>query len=159
MLYEDRLKVLEIYQEGILSGIATFETETPSWEAWDMKFLKFSRFVLVNETEEIIGWCALQAVSDRECYRGVAEVSIYIATAEQSKGFGSLLLKKLILDSEEHEIWTLQAGIFSENKASIALHQKMGFRMVGYREKIAQQNGIWKNVELLERRSRLVNYQ
>lgn len=151
---EDSNKVLEIYEEGIRSGNATFETTVPSWEAWDMNHLNTSRFVVCDENENIVGWCALTPISSRLAYRGVAEVSIYISTVFQNRGLGAVLLRKLILDSEENEYWTLQCSVFPENKASISLFQKNGFRIVGTREKIGQINAFWRDTFLMERRSR-----
>lgn len=156
MLPADGEKVLEIFQQGIDGRNATFDAAAPTWESWDQKHLNICRFVLENENSETVGWAALQPVSSRDCFKGVAEVSIYLDHSVQGKGLGSMLLKKLILDSEEHEFWTLQAGIFPENEASINVHQKLGFREVGYREKIGQMNGVWRNIILMERRSRIV---
>lgn len=153
MLPTDGEKVLEIFQQGIDGGNATFDQNVPTWEAWDNKFFKICRFVLEDENEQILGWAALQPISKRECYSGVAEVSIYIANEFQGKGFGKMLLWKLILDSEEHDFWTLQSGIFPENEASIAVHSKLGFRIVGTREKIGKMNGVWRDIILMERRS------
>ncbi len=155
---EDGEKVISIFQEGINGGNATFDQTAPNWETWDQKFHKICRFVLENENEEIVGWAALQPISNRDCFRGVAEVSIYLSNSVQGKGLGVVLLKKLILDSEEHNFWMLQSGIFPENKASISLHQKLGFRMVGTREKIGKMNGVWRDVILLERRSKVVEF-
>ncbi len=155
MAQEDGSHVLEIFRQGIESGNATFEKDIPTWEAWDMNHFKTGRFVLLNEQDEILGWCALKPVSKRECYSGVAEVSIYISNENQNKGFGAILLKKLILDSEEHEFWTLQAGVFPENRASVSLFQKFGFRIVGTREKMAKLNEVWRDVLLMEKRSRI----
>ena len=152
----DGEKVIEIFQEGIDGGNATFEQNVPTWEAWDNKFFKICRFVLEDENENIVGWAALQPISDRDCYKGVAEVSIYLKNEFQGKGLGKMLLRKLILDSEEHEFWTLQSGIFPENEASINVHLNLGFRNVGTRERIGQMNGVWRDVILLERRSALV---
>lgn len=152
----DGEKVIEIFQEGIDGGNATFEQNVPTWEAWDNKFFKICRFVLEDENESIVGWAALQPISDRDCYKGVAEVSIYLKNEFQGKGLGKMLLRKLILDSEEHEFWTLQSGIFPENEASINVHLNLGFRNVGTRERIAQMNGVWRDVILLERRSAVV---
>lgn len=157
MLPEDGSRVLEIYRQGVEGGLATFEQNIPSWEVWDANHLNFSRFILEDEYENIVGWCALAAYSKRECYRGVAEVSIYLDSSVRGKGLGKILLKKMILDSEEHGIWTLQSGIFYENKVSIAIHQKSGFRIVGTREKIACIKGKWHDVVLMERRSKIVN--
>ena len=156
MQSSDGEKVIEIFEEGIAGGNATFDQNAPTWEAWDNKFFKICRFVLENENEEIVGWAALQPISNRDCYRGVAEVSIYLKNEVQGKGLGKMLLRKLILDSEEHEFWTLQSGIFPENEASIVVHLDLGFRTVGTREKIGQMNGVWRDVILLERRSKVV---
>lgn len=152
---EDGSRIIEIFQQGINGGNATFDSTAPTWEVWDMNHFSNCRFVIEDENEHILGWCALKPISNRDCYSGVAEVSIYIADEIQGKGFGTLLLKKLILDSEENGFWTLQAGIFPENNASISLHQKQGFRIVGTRDKIGKMNGEWRDVVLLERRSRI----
>ena len=152
----DGEKVIEIFQEGIDGGNATFEQNVPTWEAWDNKFFKICRFVLEDENENIVGWAALQPISNRDCFKGVAEVSIYLKNEFQGKGLGKMLLRKLILDSEENEFWTLQSGIFPENEASINVHLYLGFRKVGTRERIAQMNGVWRDVILLERRSAVV---
>lgn len=156
MQSSDGAKVIEIFEEGIAGGNATFDPTAPTWEGWDQKFFKICRFVLENENNEIVGWAALQPISNRDCFKGVAEVSIYLSNSVQGKGLGSMLLKKLILDSEEHDFWTLQAGIFPENEASIYVHKKLGFRTVGNREKIGQMNGVWRDIILLERRSKIV---
>lgn len=153
MLPEDGVRVLEIFKQGIEGGNATFDKEVPTWEVWDAKFFKECRFVLEDENEFVQGWAAIQPISARECYKGVAEVSIYLANEIQGKGFGSILLQKLISESEEHGFWTLQSGIFPENVASIKVHEKFGFRKVGFREKIAEMNGVWRDVVLMERRS------
>lgn len=156
MLPSDEARVLEIFQQGVNGGMATFETTVPTAEAWNMDYFNDCRWVLENETNEVVGWCALKPVSKREVYKGVAEVSIYFDNEYQGKGLGSVLLKKLILDSENHGFWTLQANIFSENNASLRFHQKNGFRMVGVRKKIGKLNGEWKDVIMLERRSESV---
>lgn len=153
MLPEDGASVLEIFKQGIEGGNATFDKEVPTWEVWNDKFFKVCRWVLEDENRVIQGWAAIQPISVRECYKGVAEVSIYLSNSVQGKGLGSVLLQKLILDSEENGFWTLQSGIFPENEASIRLHQKFDFRIVGKREKIAKMNGTWRDVVLLERRS------
>ncbi|ROH99870.1 GNAT family N-acetyltransferase [Chryseobacterium daecheongense] len=153
MLPGDLPKVLAIFEQGINGGMATFETEVPNSEAWDMEFFNECRWVLENENNEVIGWCGLKPVSKRQCFKGVAEVSIYFDNNYQGKGLGTVLLKKLILDSEERGFWTLQSNIFPENQASVAFHQKNGFRMVGMRHKLGQLNGEWKDVVMLERRS------
>ncbi len=148
--------VLAIFQQGIDGQNATFDQEVPTWEKWNESHFSNSRFVITNENDEIVGWCALKPISDRNCFRGVAEVSIYLDRNYQSKGLGKILIRKLILDSEEHDFWTLQAGIFPENKASVSLFQSSGFRIVGTRERISKMNGKWRDVLLLEKRSREV---
>lgn len=141
-----------IYLEGIASRQATFETEAPSWEAWDDAHLRHPR-LKATEASGIIGWAALSPVSRRQSYSGVAEVSIYVGEAWRGKGVGKALLSALVRSSEELGIWTLQAGIFSVNAPSIALHKSCGFREVGTRERIGQLGGIWHDVVLMERRS------
>ena len=153
---DDAAKVLEIFQQGINGGNATFDKVAPTWESWDTKHFNMCRFVLEDENNNVVGWCALQPVSNRDCFKGVAEVSIYLDGSVQGKGLGTILMKKLILDSEEHEFWTLQAGIFPENEVSIAIHQKQGFKTVGRREKIGEMVGQWRDIILLERRSKIV---
>lgn len=157
MTKEDLDRVMEIYSQGIKTKIATFQTEVPCTEEWDKSHLPDGRLVAVDDRNEIAGWAALTPVSSRCVYRGVAEVSIYIAEDARGKGVGSLLFNELIKDSEKMGIWTLQSGIFEINEASIALHKKCGFRLVGIREKIAQDSdGIWRNTVLMERRSSTV---
>ena len=153
---DDAAKVLEIFQQGINGGNATFDKVAPTWESWDTKHFNMCRFILEDENNNVVGWCALQPVSNRDCFKGVAEVSIYLDGSVQGKGLGTILMKKLILDSEEHEFWTLQAGIFPENEVSIAIHQKQGFKTVGRREKIGEMVGQWRDIILLERRSKIV---
>ena len=147
--------VKKIYSKGIATGNATFETEVPDWDKWNKNHLKDLRFISV-ENEKVIGWAALTSVSDRCIYAGVAEVSVYIDEEFKGKGIGKALLQKLIEESEKKNIWTLQAGIFPENEASISIHKKLGFRIVGFREKIGNMNGIWRDTILLERRSNKV---
>ena len=151
MLAEHWPAVERIYLEGIATGNATFETESPGWEGWDAKHHRHSRLIAL-EGDDLLGWAALSPVSARRVYAGVAEVSIYIAATARGKGIGRELLRALIEHSEQNGIWTLQAGIFPENRASIALHQAHGFREVGRRERIGQLKGIWRDVVLLERR-------
>lgn len=148
-------QVVAIYQEGILTNIATFETEVPNWETWNTKYLPFCRIAL-KEKETILAWASLVAVSKREVYKGVAEVSVYVKTTERGKGLGEKILKELVKTSEENTIWSLQASVFRENKASLHIHEKCGFRIIGYKEKIAKLNGVWKDNFLLERRSIIV---
>ena len=151
----DWSQVVEIYTQGINTGNATFETEIPDWDKWNSGHIQTCRIVAVNEIE-IIGWAALVPVSTRKVYSGVAEVSIYISNEYQGLNIGSKLLKQLIEESEKNGFWTLQAGIFPENKASIKIHQNNGFRIVGYREKIGQMKGVWRDTVLLERRSKIL---
>ena len=152
---QDFEQVKEIYQQGINTKIATFETEPPTFEIWESKFRKNLRFV-ATEKEIICGWVALSSVSARKVYEGVCEVSLYVAKEFRGQGIGKLLLKKIISESEEQGIWTLQAGIFPENIGSINLHKKFGFREIGYREKIGMRDGKWHDNIFLERRSKLV---
>lgn len=144
--------VLAIYGEGIATGHATFETDVPAWEAWDRAHLEV-RLVAEDGAGRPLGWAALSPVSDRCAYRGVAEVSVYVADAARGRGVGRVLLEALVAASEARGLWTLQAGIFAENEASIALHRACGFRVVGRRERLGALRGVWKDVLLLERRS------
>ena len=148
-------QVCAIYREGIATGNATFETEVPTWNNWNASHHRTGRLV-ARSSKEILGWVALSPVSERYVYSGVTEVSIYVSTQCRGLGTGTALLKALIESSEQEGIWTLQAGIFPENQASFSLHQKMGFRVVGKRERIGILNGIWRDVLLVERRSPLV---
>lgn len=152
MKAEDWGAVQSIYREGIATGDATFEMETPEWEEWDKKHLNDCRIV-ARKDGQVAGWAALSPVSSRCVYAGVAEVSIYVTASARGMGIGKTLLRTLIEESERKGIWTLQAGIFPENEASIALHKAYGFREVGYRERIGKMNGIWRDVILFERRS------
>ena len=149
---QDWPEVARIYEEGILTGNATFETQLPSWDAWDAAHLAEHRLVVTLDAE-VVGWAALSAVSDRCCYGGVAEHSIYIAERVRGLGFGRQLLAALIASSEAGGFWTLQSGVFPENTASIALHVSLGFRVVGVRERLGRAHGEWRDVILLERRS------
>ena len=144
--------VRSIYLEGIASGVATFETEAPSWEAWNAAHLPHPRLKATEESG-IVGWAALTPVSLRPVYSGVAEVSIYVAQARRGRGIGKALLTALVRSSEEFGVWTLQAGIFAVNAGSIALHKACGFREVGTRERIGRLGEIWQDVVLMERRS------
>ncbi|PHR15214.1 MAG: N-acetyltransferase [Aequorivita sp.] len=148
-------EVARIYGEGLQTGTATFETTIPSWEKWDTGHLSFGRILAVEE-DSPLGWAALSPVSSRCVYGGVAEVSVYVSDSARGKGVGEFLLKKLIEISEANNIWTLQSGIFRENIASHKLHLKCGFREVGYKEKVGQLHGVWKDNVLLERRSKIV---
>jgi L-amino acid N-acyltransferase YncA len=149
---DDWPAVKEIYEEGIATKMATFETSAGTWEKWDSGHLDKPRIVMTRGGQ-VLGWAALSRVSGRCVYGGVAEVSIYIRLSEKGKGIGTALLQELIHQSEQKGIWTLQAGIFAENSGSIRLHKKAGFRVVGTREKLGQLNGVWKDVVLMERRS------
>jgi L-amino acid N-acyltransferase YncA len=144
--------VRAIYLEGIATGNATFQQTAPAWSDWDKSHLPSCRFVAKFE-RQVVGWAALSPISGRSVYTGVAEVSVYVALDARGTGIGTRLLAKLIDDSEEENIWTLQAGIFPENKVSLALHTKAGFRIVGLRERIGSMNGRWRDVVLMERRS------
>lgn len=155
MTKDDWSQVSEIYRQGIETGNATFETQTPAWDKWDTTHTQSCRIVATMENV-VVGWAALIPVSSRKVYAGVGEVSIYISDRFKNQKIGSLLLKKLIEESEAQGFWTLQAGIFPENTASMKLHHNNGFRTVGYREKIGQMKGIWRNTMLLERRSKKV---
>jgi L-amino acid N-acyltransferase YncA len=151
----DWFEVREIYLEGIAGGQATFETEAPSWQNWDANHLGVAR-LLAREGGQIIGWAALSPVSSRRVYAGVAETSVYVSLERRGAGVGRHLLQRLISESEQNGIWTLQAVMFPENAASVALHQAAGFREVGRRERISKLNGNWRDTILLERRSRLI---
>lgn len=144
-----------IYQEGIETGQATFEVQAPSWEQWDAGHLAVGRLV-ARRAERVLGWAALCPVSRRECYAGVAEVSVYVRASERGKGTGRTLLEALIAESERQGIWTLQGSTFAENEASLRLQARCGFRVVGRRERIAQRQGVWRDTVMTERRSRVV---
>jgi phosphinothricin acetyltransferase len=154
MLSDHWPAVRKIYRQGIETGNATFETQLPAWEKWDAGHRKDCRLVAFDR--EVLGWAALSPVSTRHVYRGVAEVSVYVAAAARGRGVGKALLNALIQHSETKGIWTLQAGIFPENTPSIALHKSCGFREVGVRQKIGELRGVWRDVLLLERRSTAV---
>ena len=142
-----------IFGEGIATGQATFETETPSWEHWDGVH---SSGLVAEEDGGVVGWAALAPYSERAVYAGVAEESIYIAERARGRGVGRTLLEELVRRSEQAGIWTLEAGVFPENRASVALHLGCGFRIVGVRERIGRLNGEWRDVLLLERRSEVI---
>ena len=144
-----------IYLEGVETGLATFETSAPSWEKWDASHPPFARLI-ARQGDKLIAWAALSPVSNRCVYGGVAEVSIYVSKFSRQCGVGRALLNALIKESEQHGIWTLQAGMFPENAGSLALHQRCGFREVGRCERIGKLNGTWRDTLLLERRSSVV---
>jgi phosphinothricin acetyltransferase len=147
--------VKSIYEEGIATGDATFESEAPDWEHWDKSHLSDCRLV-AKSGGKIVGWAALSAVSGRCVYKGVAEVSLYVMDSFRGRGTGTALLKAIIEESQRAGIWTLQSGTFPENAVSIAIQKACGFRKVGIREKIGCMNGKWRDVVLLERRSKIV---
>jgi len=155
MLPSDWPAVREIYLEGIVTGQATFETGAPSWEAWDASHSPFARLV-ARKGETAVGWAALSPVSSRQAYAGVAEVSVYVAQSQRGCGLGRQLLEALVAESETNGIWSLQAVMFPENAASVALHQRCGFREVGRRERIGKLGSVWRDTILLERRSRQI---
>lgn len=148
--------VRAIYLEGLATGTATFATEAPAYPAWDAGHLPTGRLAATDETGTVRGWAALSPVSGRCVYAGVAEVSVYVAAAARGRGVGRALLAALIAESEQNGLWTLQAGIFPENTASVRLHEAAGFRQVGRRERIGQRRGVWHDTLLLERRSTVV---
>lgn len=147
--------VRRIYEEGIGTGDATFETESPCWESWDANHLESCRLVAEREGR-VVGWAALAPVSGRCVYGGVAEVSVYVGGDARGGGIGLRLLTALVESSERAGLWTLQAGIFPENVASLRIHERAGFRRVGRRERLGRLGGRWRDVVLLERRSPLV---
>jgi phosphinothricin acetyltransferase len=143
--------VAAIWEEGIATGIATFETEPPSWQVFDAGRLRERRFVAELD-EGVVGWAALSPVSSRPCYAGVAENSVYVAAAARSRGVGTALMRALVEAAGAAGIWTIQCSVFPENTASLALHERAGFRVVGRRERIAQLDGIWRDTLFLELR-------
>ena len=147
--------VKQIYADGIATGNATFQTSIPSWDEWDTAHVKNSRLIAI-EDDSVLGWAALTPVSGRCVYAGVGEVSVYVSENARGKAVGKKLLNALIHESEKNNFWTLQAGIFPENIASIKIHEGCGFRIIGTREKIGQSNGLWRDTLLLERRSKIV---
>ncbi|HEY2371650.1 MAG TPA: GNAT family N-acetyltransferase [Gaiellaceae bacterium] len=147
-------EVARIFEDGIRSGNATFELEPPAWEAWDAAH---SQIRVVAELEgRVVGWAAVSPKSARHCYRGVAESSVYVEEAAQGRGVGRALMDELISRTETAGLWTLEAGIFPENKASLRLHLGCGFRLVGVRERLGEATGEFRDVLLLERRSEVI---
>jgi phosphinothricin acetyltransferase len=149
--------VREIYAAGIATGNATFETEPPSWDRWTATHLPEHRFVAIGENDRVIGWAAVAPVSDRCAYAGVVENSVYLHPDASGRGVGTALLRALIASTEAAGIWTIQTGLFPENLASLALHQRVGFRVVGTRRRLGRLHGRWRDVVLLERRSEVVD--
>ena len=155
MVNSDSDRVLKIYKMGIDTKMATFETDVPPWEEFDKCHHKHSRFI-IELNNQLIGWVALSAVSKRDAYKGVAEVSIYLDKNYSGEGLGSMLMEKVIASSESNGIWTLFSSVFPENQASVRLHEKFGFRIIGKRERIGQIDGKWRDTLILELRSRKV---
>ncbi|MDX6526149.1 MAG: hypothetical protein QOI43_1660 [Gaiellales bacterium] len=155
MRAEDWPAASAIYAEGIATGNATFETETPSFERWDASHLAGHRLV-ARIDGAIVGWAALGPVSERCVYRGVAENSVYVAAHARGRGVGYRLLRALVEAAETDGIWTVQTGVFPENTASLALHERCGFRVVGRRERLGQLHGVWRDVLFLEWRSAII---
>ena len=145
-------EVARIYEEGIRAG-ATFATEAPSWDAWDAGH---TLRVVAEVDGEVVGWAALERVSARDVYRGVARSAVYVAESARGRGIGRALMTELIARAEREGIWTVEAGMFPENEASVALHRALGFRVVGVRERIGRRDGVWRDVLLLERRSEVI---
>ncbi|MER6849352.1 N-acetyltransferase family protein [Streptomyces flaveolus] len=153
MAAEHAQQVLEIYRLGIHEGNATFETTPPGWEEFDTDKLPEHRYVALDATGRVLGWVAAVPVSDRCAYAGVVEHSVYVHPGARGHGIGAALLRELIRSTEAAGIWTIQSGVFPENTASLALHRKAGFRVVGTRERIGRHHGAWRDVVLIERRS------
>jgi L-amino acid N-acyltransferase YncA len=149
----DGPSVLDIYADGMAAGDATFETSVPGWPTFDATRLPEHRWVARAPDGRVLGWIAISPTSERPAYAGVVEHSVYVASAARGRGIGGLLLRRLIDSTEAAGIWTLQSGIFPENKASLALHARAGFRVVGTRERVAQHRGRWRDVVMVERRS------
>jgi phosphinothricin acetyltransferase len=149
----DQQSVLDIYEEGLATKLATFETTVPTWEEWDVTYLRSPRFVATAGV--MTGWAALSPASSRSVYRGVAENSVYVGETHRGQGVGKALLAALVSASEDLGYSTLQASMFPENENSIKLHQAFGFRIIGRREQIAQLDGVWRDTLLMERRSDL----
>jgi len=150
---DDWTEVAAIYRDGMRDGMATFETEVPSWEDWHASH---TLRTVAEVDEQVIGWAALSPVSSRWAYRGVAESSVYVARSHQGKGVGRTLMEDLIARSERAGIWTLQTSIFPENNASLRLHHGVGFRVVGVRRAIGKRDGLWRDTVLMERRSEAI---
>ena len=151
MAESDWPAVARIYAEGIATGTATFETDVPSWEAWDAAHHREPRLV-AEESGDVIGWVAVSPVSRRPVYRGVVEHSVYVAAAARGRGVGRVLLDALVRSAPAHGVWTIQTSVFETNAATVALHEAVGFRRVGVRERIAQRDGEWRDTLLLELR-------
>ena len=153
---DDWPAVADIYWDGMRTGLATFETEVPSWAEWDAAHLPQHRIVAELDGE-VIGWAALSPASTRRCYAGVVENSVYVAEGSRGQGIGKALLEQLLGSADRAGFWTVQASIFADNVASIEFHQRCGFRVVGTRERIGKHDGVWRDVVLMERRSKEVS--
>jgi L-amino acid N-acyltransferase YncA len=151
MMEADWPRVAAIWAEGIATGIATFETEPPTWQSFDASRRLEGRIVAEQEGD-VVGWAALSSVSSRPCYAGVAENSVYVASAARGRGVGTALMHALVEAAAGAGIWTIQTSVFPENTASLALHERAGFRVVGRRERIAQLDGVWRDTLFLELR-------
>ncbi|WP_433411806.1 N-acetyltransferase family protein [Microtetraspora malaysiensis] len=150
-------QVLAIYQLGVDEGQATFETAAPTWEQFDARKLPAHRHVALDDEGRVLGWIAAVALSDRCAYAGVVEHSVYVHPEARGRGVGLALLQALIRSTEAAGIWTIQSGIFPENAASLALHARAGFHIVGTRERIGRHHGVWRDVVLVERRSPIIS--
>ncbi len=151
--------VKDIYEEGIATGNATFQSSAPTWDEWNTSHVEKARIIAIDDNGEVFGWAALTPVSGRCVYAGVGEVSVYVSANARGKGVGRALLNELIRQSEENGFWTLTAGIFPENEASLKIHMNAGFKVLGIREKIGKMNGQWRDTVLLERRSAVVGIE
>ena len=151
---DDWTAVAEIYWDGMRDGLATFETEVPSWESWDAAHLVDHRLV-AERLGEVVGWAALSPASARRCYAGVVENSVYVAREARGLGIGRTLLEALVAGAEAAGIWMIQTSIFPENRASLVLHERCGFRVVCTRERIGRRDGVWRDTVFLERRSKV----
>ncbi|WP_406063246.1 GNAT family N-acetyltransferase [Micromonospora sp. NBC_00860] len=153
---DDAERVLAIYQSGLDAGNASFETTAPTWSVFDAAKLPEHRFVAVNPDDTVLGWIAVAPTSARAVYAGVVEHSVYVDPAAQGRGVARLLLDTLIASTEAAGIWTIQSGVFPDNAASLTLHERAGFRVIGVRERVGRHHGRWRDVVLLERRSPVV---
>ena len=151
--------VKDIYEEGIATGNATFQSSAPTWDEWNTSHVEKARIIAIDDNGEVLGWAALTPVSGRCVYAGVGEVSVYVSADARGKGIGRSLLNELIRQSEENGFWTLTAGIFPENEASLKIHRDAGFKVLGIRERIGKMNGQWRDTVLLERRSAVVGIE
>ncbi|WP_446215200.1 N-acetyltransferase family protein [Micromonospora sp. IBHARD004] len=156
MTADDAERVLAIYQTGLDAGNASFETTAPTWAAFDAGKLPAHRFVAVDGDDPVVGWIAVSPTSARAVYAGVVEHSVYVDPAAQGRGAARLLLDALIASTEAAGIWTIQSGVFPENTASLSLHERAGFRVIGVRERVGRHHGRWRDVVLLERRSPVI---